>query len=391
MQKLLPVILMICFACSSGVFAAYYGSEEFEAILDNKTGTSLSLAYNVQLLRQGEESFPVREHVIRDAERYLLIQTFIFRRDQVSEGFLDLIVERAEEGINVQFIYDWLGSVIFSPLFLCSLKELPIDVRAHVAFWGDQRGVNRIWHEKIIVADGSSAIIGGMHFDEATLDPPKPSRIRPARDLDIHVEGPIVKHIQDSFVENWGIVGGEELHFIENDPVPYECNNDEGLLMRFVSQKPLTHRDYRINNLYVEAIDAAKETIYLESPFFSPAFDIMNALVKAARRGVEIKILINSFCTTDLIWRYPFARLYYLVFLREGIELYEMHGRMTHAKYALFDGVYSIVGSYNLDFRSAYLDTECVVAYYSTELTGELTRWFEEGLTEARKPLTLFW
>jgi len=161
--------------------------------------------------------------------------------------------------------------------------------------------------------------------------------------------------------------------------------------MRFVSQKPLTHRDYRINNLYVEAIDAAKETIYLESPFFSPAFDIMNALVKAARRGVEIKILINSFCTTDLIWRYPFARLYYLVFLREGIELYEMHGRMTHAKYALFDGVYSIVGSYNLDFRSAYLDTECVVAYYSTELTGELTRWFEEGLTEARKPLTLFW
>jgi len=388
-----PFVLMtfLALCLSSCFFAAYYGTDEFEKLLDLRTSTELRHALNVELLRQGKESFPVREAVIRSAENYLLIQTFIFRRDRVSEEFLEIITEQAEKGVEIKLIYDWLGSVVFSPLFLYNLKRLPIDVITHVAFWGDQRGVNRIWHEKIVVADGNEAVIGGMHFDEATLEPSRFSRTRPARDLDIYVEGPIVKDIQDSFSENWKIIGGESLDFLEEPkPLSQECLQD-AILMRFVSQKPLTHQEYRINYLYVEAVNAARETIYLESPFFSPALDIIEALISAARRGVEIKILINSFWTTDLIWRYPFARLYYPLFLREGIELYEMHGRMTHAKYALFDGVYSIVGSYNLDIRSAYLDTECVVAYYSPELTMELTEWFDEGLSEAREVFSLFW
>ena len=393
MHRLLtPIVFLFLLFALSCTVAASFGTKEFESALDTVTSSELKYASAVKLLKEGAESFPMRETVIRGAQDYLLIQTFIFRNNPISQDLVNLLEEKGSQGTVIKFIYDWLGSFVYSPFFLCKLNDLPIDVRTHVAFWGDQRGVNRIWHEKIIVADGSSAIIGGMHFEELNLERNKLWRtVAPQRDIDIYVEGPIVKDIQDSFVENWQIIGGEELSFVQHPKDVSEHDSENLIPMRFVAQKPLTHKEYRINNLYVEAINAAKEHIYLETPFFSPAFEIIEALVAAARRGVDIVFLTNSARTLDLSYRYVISRMYYPVFLREGIKIFEMQGRMTHAKYAVFDGVYSIVGSYNLDFRSGYLDTECMLAFYSPELSEELIEWFEEGLTEAREVFSLFW
>jgi len=393
MHRLLtPVVFLFLLFAFSCPIAASFGTKEFESALDTVTSSELSYASVVKLLKEGAESFPMREAVILGAQDYLLIQTFIFKRNPISQDLLNLLEEKGSQGTVIKFIYDWLGSVVFSPFFLCELNDLPIEVRTHVAFWGDQRGVNRIWHEKIIVADGSSGIIGGMHFEELNLERNRLWRtVAPQRDIDIYVEGPIVKDIQDSFVENWQIIGGEELSFFKHPEYLLKDHVEEQIPMRFVAQKPLTHKEYRINSLYVEAINAAEEYIYLETPFFSPAFEIIEALVSAARRGVDIVFLTNSARTLDLSYRYAISRMYYPVFLREGIKIFEMQERMTHSKFAVFDGVYSIVGSYNLDFRSGYLDTECMLAFYSPELSEELAEWFEEGLAEAKEVFSLFW
>ncbi len=391
MRRLL-IILLFTSVLPALLSASGLGSEEFESILDVKTGSQLRCAYNVQLLRDGIEAFPEREAMIRNASEYLLIQTFIFRRNPVSEEFLRTISERAEEEIEVKCIYGLFGSAIFSPFFLCGLNDLPVDFRWHLAALGEQKGINRIWHEKIMVADGNSAIISGMHFDVINLD-----ReflwfdLAAQRDLDILVEGPVVKDIQASFIENWELVGGQALDFVvDPDPQSIDCE-EEGVLMRFITQKPMLHEDYRINNLYVAAIDAAERSIFLETPHLSPAREIVDALAAASRRGVEIKVVLNSFRTMDQFYLYPFTRVYIPILLREGIEIYEMRTRMTHAKLAVFDEVYSIVGSYNLSIRSAYYDTESVVAFYCPRLSRELVKWFEEGLDEAKKVRSLFW
>ncbi len=243
-----------------------------------------------------------------------------------------------------------------------------------------------------MVADGIAAIISGMHFDMINVDREFLWFELPAqRDLDILVEGPIVKDIQDSFVENWELIGGQELDFVREPGTVCVDSYEEGVLMRFVTQKPMIHDELWINNLYVEAINAAEHTILIETPYLSPADEIIDALVEATQRGVDIRILVNSIWTMDHFYLYPFIRAYYPVFLSEGIEIHEMQTRMTHAKLAVFDGVYSIAGSYNLSIRSAYRDTESVVAFYCPELSRELVEWFEEGLDEAQRAFSLFW
>ncbi len=391
-QRLLVLLLILIVILPSFLYAVRLGSEEFESILDARTASEMHCAYNVELLRDGAESFPARVSLIRNASEYLLIQTFIFRRNEVSDRFLEIITERAEEGIEVKFIYDLLGTVVFSPFFLGAYKDLPIDTRCHLSILGDDRELNRIWHEKIMVADGNSAIISGMHFDVINLDREFLwFELAPQRDLDILVEGPIVEDIQASFVENWELIGGQKLDFVREPGTVCADSYEEGVLMRFVTQKPMIHDELWINNLYVEAINAAEESIYLETPYLSPADEIIGALTAASRRGVEIKMLVNSFRTIDHFYLYPFIRAYYPVFLSEGIEIHEMQTRMTHAKLAVFDGVYSIAGSYNLSIRSAYRDTESVVAFYCPELSRELVEWFEEGLDEAQRAFSLFW
>ncbi len=143
-QRLLVLLLILIVILPSFLYAVRLGSEEFESILDARTASEMHYAYNVELLRDGAESFPARKSLIRNASEYLLIQTFIFRRNEVSDRFLEIITERAEEGIEVKFIYDLLGTAAFNPFFVCTLKNLPFDTRYHLSVLGEDRELNRI-------------------------------------------------------------------------------------------------------------------------------------------------------------------------------------------------------------------------------------------------------
>ncbi len=392
MLRMISVLAIVVLVLGSCLFGKQYGSEEFDQLLDERTNTILRYATRVQPLWDGEQTFTARRELISDTHDYLLVQTFVLPHDRVSQEFLDLFAERAKHGVDVRFIYDRIGSIMNNPFFLARLNEQPFDVKCHLALWGGRIRPGKLWHEKIIVSDGNTAIVGGMHFNEINLDRERLWYELPAhRDLDILLEGSIVKDIEQSFLENWEILGGDRGLPAVHANNPVHDSSGTKVPMRFVTQKPVVHEELWINNLYVEAIEASRESIYLESPFFSPPQDIINALVAAASRGVKIRILLNSFWTLDLFYRYPFTVAYYPIFLREGIEIYEMRTTMTHAKIAVFDGVYNIVGSYNLDIRSAYWDTECVVAFFCPEFAEELTAWFEEGLEDSRRVRMLFW
>jgi len=360
--------------------------ERFTAVVESVTESPLTKGNKVTLLIDGPATYAAMFEAIRNAKDHINLETFILEDDEIGQKFTDLLLRKQAEGVQVNIIYDSLGSLKTLDSFFKRLRDGGIQV---VEF----NPVNPFkghgeWflihpdHRKILIIDGEVAIIGGINISSvysSRLSGRKKIKGEPLpwRDTDVQIEGPAVVEFQKLFLDTWSKQEGPKLSERNYFPDLKEVGN---ALVRVVGSTPGS--DNRITFIvYVSAIMFAEHSIHLTNAYFVPDKQIINAFTDAATRGVDVKIILPS--TTDSSLALNAARYNYSELLKAGVKIYERRNALLHAKTAVIDGVWSTVGSTNLDYWSLLSDDEVNAVVLSREFAVEMESIFARDLAES--------
>ncbi|MDI6743217.1 MAG: cardiolipin synthase [Smithella sp.] len=360
--------------------------ERYTAVIESVTESPLTRGNKVTLLIDGPASYAAMFAAIRSAKDHINLETFILEDDEIGKKFTDLLLQKQKEGIQVNIIYDSMGSITTSESFFKRLRDGGIQV---VEFNPVSPHKGRLeWlmvnpdHRKILIVDGKVAISGGVNISNVystRLSGRKKVKGEPLpwRDTDIQIEGPAVAEFQKLFLDTWSKQDGPELSKPNYYPELKEAGN---ALVRVVGSTPGT--DNRITFIvYVAAITFAERSIYLTNAYFVPDKQILKAFTDAAGRGVDVKIMLPSNTDSQIVLNA--ARHNYSELLEAGVKIYERRNVVLHAKTAVIDGVWSTVGSTNLDSLSLLSNDEVNAVVLSREFAVEMERMFANDLAQS--------
>lgn len=372
-------------------------SAVFEAQLDRDT-QSRSLAGNkVSMLFDGVQSFAERNKMIDGARESICFQTFIFNSDDTGWALAKKLAAKAQEGVQVRVIYDAVGSGRADPKMFELMKNAGVDVKAY----GEKYKVwdlNDRWHEKHLIVDGKASVQGGMNVaDEYALGGSGKQIFSRGdgtgseawRDADMKLEGPAVADTMKAFVRNWDEMGGALSNADRQKLFPKLSEVTGGPSVRVVQSNPeVKGLVGTTDKLYLRSIENAQKSITIENAYFLPPPEIRKALVDAAKRGVEVKVMSNSKASNDMGFVSDAARYFYDDLIKAGVQIFEKHGGTLHSKTATFDGEFSVVGSVNMNGRSKNTDAEVALAVQDDVTARQLEQRFAAGLKET-VPVTL--
>jgi cardiolipin synthase len=290
---------------------------------------------------------------------------------------------KAQQGVEVRVLLDWIGAYSVRARFLAPLLE----AGAKVAWFNPvsltrlrTRYTNFRTHRKILICDGRIGFTGGINVSEEQTSEFAGSRAW--RDTHIRIEGSAVRALQRVFIEDWHFATGELL----NGPRylrPARARGDE--MVQIVASGP-DGEGYAIHKLFFAAIASAHERVFITTPYFVPDDPILSALVTAAMRGVDVRVIVPAASDSRLVDLA--ARSYFPELLAAGVRLFEYLPRFIHAKTLVIDRHVAIVGSANLDNRSFRLNFEVCAAVYGTSFVARLAAAFEDDLHECREVRT---
>ena len=349
---------------------------EFLAMVEALTGAPISWGSDVDLLINGDEIFPCYLGTINDAEKTICLLTYVYWRGDIAHEVADALCEKASAGVEVNVIIDSVGGMRIEKGVIERMQDVGVRV---VRFrppkpYAARRVTNRT-HRKILVADGSVGLTGGVGIaEEWTGDAQDPDHWR---DTHVRVRGPVVRGLVGAFAENWLEATGEVLAGEGYLPKLEEREDEGGPMM--VVRSTAGVGDTNVEAMYYLAIAAARETIDLTAAYFVPRPAFIDALREAAGRGVRVRVLVPGPHIDKGFVRLA-GRGSYEALVEAGIELYEYQPTMLHAKSMVVDGAWASVGSVNFDNRSFQLNDEATLCVVSDAFAGRLTEQFERDL-----------
>lgn len=342
-------------------------------------GTRPCTGNQIDLLSDTNRTIELMEEAILGARESIHLEYYIWQPDRTGIKMRDLLIKKAREGVIVRFLYDGFGSLALSSRFLQPMRDAGITAVPFVPgrTLSERWSFNLRSHRKITVVDGRIGFTGGMNIGDEYLG------LSPSwgywRDSHLRLVGPTVLQLQQVFAIDWYFATGEALTQKEWHPEPGEGGD---LVAQVLADGP--DCDYDIFHIvFFSAINEARDRINLATCYFCPPQPIMTALEAAALRGVKVRLLLAGPKT------YPatlFAgRSYYQSLLEAGVEIYEYQGGLFHAKVMSVDGLWSLVGSPNVDARSLFLNFEVGVAMYGPKMASRLDEQFELDLAKATR------
>jgi cardiolipin synthase len=362
--------------------------ERHIAVVESVTESPLTKGNNVALLADGQATYAAMFKALQNAKDHINLETYIMEDDEVGRKFADLLLQKQAEGVQVNLIYDSVGGMNTPAAFFQRLRDGGIQV---VEF----NPINPLkareqWelihrdHRKILIIDGKVAIIGGINISEvysSRLFRRKKSDKAPIhwRDTDIQVEGPAVAEFQKLFLETWLTQKGPKISERNYFPDLKEKGN---ALVRVIGSTPgQTNRIPFV--VYVSAIFFAEHSIHMTNAYFIPDDQILKALTDAARRGVDVKIILPG--VTDSRLALYAQRYYYSKLLKSGVKIYEHSTSLLHAKTAVVDKIWSTVGSTNMDHMSLLTNDEVNAVILNHEFAVEMEKMFVRDLADSRE------
>jgi cardiolipin synthase len=350
-------------------------SIEFMRAAETITGAPISHGDAVELLINGDQIFPAFLETIRGAERTINLLTYAYWRGDICDEIADALCEKAAGGVEVNLVLDAVGTLQMERATIERLRDCGVRVakfRPPKPYaW---RRLNNRTHRKILVADGSVGMTGGVGIaEEWTGNAQDPGHWR---DTHVRIRGPIVRSLQGAFAENWLEATGEVL--VGEGHLPDLERPDGGGPMQVVRSSAGVG-DTEIEAMYFLAIACARETLDLTAAYFAPRPAFTEALVDAARRGVAVRILVPGEHIDKQFVRVA-GRAAYDELLEAGVRIWEYGPTMLHAKTLCIDGAWSSVGSVNFDNRSFQLHDEATLCVQSTDLAEALTAQFARDL-----------
>jgi len=328
----------------------------------------------VRLLRDAAEHFPAWREAISAGTRSIMFESYIIDHDAVGTGFRDLLVERARAGVAVRVIQDWLGSPgKLSRRFWRPLLAAGGEIRTFnpPRFDSPLGWISRD-HRKSIVVDGRVGYVTGLCVSGTWLGNPARNR-EPWRDTGVEVRGPAVADLERAFGQTWATAGPPLPDAALTDPASIPVAGD--ITLRVVAGAPTTAGLFRLDQM-IAAL--ARKRLWLTDAYFVPIAPYVQALLAAARDGVDVRVLVPG--ASDLPIVQPLSRSGYRILLEAGIRIYEWNGTMLHAKTAVADGRWARVGSTNLNLASFVGNYELDVAIEDVLFAGELEDVFRDDL-----------
>lgn len=356
-------------------------------------GSPLMVGNKVVLLQDGPATFQLMFTAIRNAKDHINMETYIIEDDEVGNRFADALIEKQAQGVQVSFIYDSVGAMnapkaFFKRLTDAGIKVLefnPINPLTAKKGWD----VNQRDHRKLLIVDGQTAFLGGINISSvysggsfSTRSRQRPGGGSPWRDTHMQVDGPVVGEFQKLFLATWEKQMGET-----HAPRKYfpQLENKGKEVVRAIGSSP----DEPYSLIYatlISAIGSAETTVLLTNAYFVPDPQLLAALKAAVERGVDVKIILPS--KTDSWLVFHAGRSYYAELLGAGVKIYERHDALLHSKTALIDGVWSTIGSTNLDWRSFLHNEEVNAVILGQEFGAQMQAMFEKDLASSN-PITL--
>jgi cardiolipin synthase len=331
----------------------------------------------VAVFHDGEEAFQALCEAVAAATRYVHLEYYIFQGDSTGRALLALLTERARAGVEVRLLVDAVGSWRLRRSAVAPLREAGGKFAEFlpVAIFRRPFSVNLRNHRKIVVIDGQVAFAGGMNIgDEYRSRDPE---IGHWRDTHARVRGPAALRLQEVFAEDWYFATGEDCMVERRTPLEPRG----GVLVEVLESGPDRTAETIYHRLFV-AITRSEKRVWLTTPYFIPDRAIFVALVTAAQRGVDVRLLLPGW--SDHRFVLYAGRAYYPELLQAGVRIFEYGPGMLHAKTMVVDDAWVTIGSANMDRRSFHLNWEANLIFLDPGMASAMASRFERDLARAR-------
>jgi len=330
----------------------------------------------VTVLHRGQEAFQLMRRAIEGAVEEILLESYIFKDDKTGWEMLELLGHASSRGVAVRVLADAFGSLWTRSGFWREMRKRGCEVRLfHPVF-------PYFWHQffrdhrKILVVDRSVGFTGGMNIAEEYGSPRARGRVRAWRDTHARVEGPAAWELALVFSEAWHRAEGTPLEISSLEVEDAEVASGARVLV--LDSRPL--RGHQESAAVLSAtVGAARRSVFITNAYFAPSSVAIEVLDAAARRGVDVRLLLPGASDVPLIRHAGHG--YFDVLLESGVRIFEYGAAVLHGKTMVADGFVSVVGSTNLDFRSFRFNAECNLVVLDENTGAGMAAAFEEDLT----------
>lgn len=345
----------------------------------NNCGALYTLGNEVNIYTEGKDKFTNLIMDIREAQKFIHIQYYIFRLDELGNLIINELKKKVDEGVEVRILVDGMGSKTIKKKDIKYLKSLGIKV----AVFFPRRvpllsiRINYRNHRKIVVIDGKIGYVGGFNVGNEYVN--KGKQFDYWRDTHIRMKGNAVNELSKRFILDWDHASEGELKDIKKYFPLQSSDGDIG--MQIISSGPDNKEEY-IKNAYMKMISSAKKNVYIQTPYLVPDKSINEALKIAALSGIDVRIMVPG--DPDHFFMDWILSANMDDLLRAGVKIYRYETGFIHAKTIVVDGIISTVGTANLDIRSFRLNFEINAFIYNKEFSEKMEEIFESDILNCK-------
>ena len=341
--------------------------------------------YTAEYFPSGEQKFERLKEELEKARKFIFMEYFIVEHGVMWDTILEILERKAKEGVEVRFMYDGMCSIALLPYHYPKMLEAK-GIHCH-AFAPIKPALstyqNNRDHRKIVVIDGHTAFTGGVNLADEYINVKE--RFGYWKDVAVMIKGEAVKNFTIMFLEMWNIWEKTPLDYekyLSHDlPQQIEGRRSEGFVLPY-GDSPLDHEPVG-KMVYLDILNTAKKYVHIMTPYLILDDETINALRYAAKRGVDVKIIMPDI--PDKKYAFLLAHTYYLELMDAGVQIYQFRPGFVHAKVFTSDDTKAVVGSINLDFRSLYHHFECAAFMYKNQVVGDIENDFQSTLEKCRR------
>ncbi|WHY95187.1 cardiolipin synthase [Peribacillus simplex] len=354
--------------------------QSFAAFAKNASETIISTSSQTEVLKNGNETFTEIIKQLKKAEKFIHIEYYIFRSDRLGTEIIDILIEKAKNGVEVLFIFDAAGSLSLSNNEVKRMKNAGIKAYPFSplkqGFFNQKFNFRN--HRKIIIIDGEVGFVGGLNVGEEYLGRNK--NIGFWRDTHMVLKGEAVFMLHTVFLLDWEYVSGEDV-LQERPEFKKKVEQGDGAV-QVVASGPDTQQGI-MSDFYYSLITNATESIWIASPYFVPNQAIKAAIKHAAIKGIQVRLMVPA-VNDGFLTQYG-SRSYFGELLQFGVEVYLYKKGFLHQKLIIVDGDMASIGTANMDMRSFHLNFEVNVFLLGSRSIEDLIIHYKEDMMDSDK------
>lgn len=354
----------------------------FAQYAKNATLTPITTNSRTKILKNGDETFDEIKKKLREAEKFIHMEYYIFRSDRLGREIIEILIEKAQQGVEVLFIFDAAGSMKIAATDIKAMQDAGIKAApfSPLKYGFFNQKFNFRNHRKIVVIDGEIGFVGGLNVGVEYLG--EDENFGFWRDTHMMLTGEALYTLHNVFLLDWEYISRESV--LEDHRAVKKLHEDDELdgAIQIVPSGPDTQQGI-MSDFYYTMMSCATKSIWIATPYFVPDEAIRTALRVAAAKGIEVRIMVPEI-NDSYLTQYA-SRSYFSELLRNGVEIYSYKKGFLHQKVIIVDGNIASIGTANMDMRSFHLNFEVNVFLFGTSSIRDLVAHYEEDLEESEK------